>query len=855
MELSAAVVGCGPRGLEHAEDLLGLDGVELVGVVDIDEGRRSAAAGQTGARAFGDLTELLAAARPELLVLAVPPAGRVGLVEAAVGAGVRGVVVEKPFALRLADAERMVEACEGSGVVLAVCHQLRFCPEFVALREAVERGELGEVRLIQGAAFGNLLDQGPHLIDAARWLAGDKRVLWAMSQRGDAAVGGLPAERRPPSSAAHPAPAWMTHHLAFEGGARAVIETGALYQRGRSFDDEWLQKRLTVVGTLGFGEAQSAGGGRIVSPGGTRELDGGVDGYMAATRELLAELRDVIRDGGSHRTGGRDALDSLEAVVACAQSAVDGDAAVLPLDRGRDPVAELGGAEGPASARGAARPLPAAAKPAPAGRSGTAVSVIIPLEDHRGHGIECVQSWLGQSAAAESYELLLMANGTEPELEHQVRGMLRAGDRLITEEGAHEARLYDLGARAARADLLLFTEPHCMAEPRALDELLRFMAASDYDGACLRSVSISSTPMARMEERFFDEGFEEWSKEGHWCKVILRGVVLRREAYEAAGGFDHAYRRFSEFALGARLHAQGRRIGYAAAAAVRHANAPSLAHNKHAIVDFALGEAAFRRDHDRAFCERYFGPAPESRERHALDAPAARAATRATLRNLGRRSVWRDRAALRGAAATIARYVPTALLGPRPRLWQARASVAAARARTVLWRANDERLFTAFADGWNRLGYLTRLEYEAEHLGEVPALEPAGRFAIDELPEERLLGFHPAERLNGSSFRWSRGLASVELPMDGARRIRLLTVPARPGDAGLCQWFFLGDRRVPPSAVELGPDGIDIDLEAAGLRPGGEQRLTFTCAPLSGRFAPRGDDRELGLPVRAIELA
>jgi predicted dehydrogenase len=843
--LTAAVLGCGPRGLEHAESLLGLAGVELAGVADLDEDRRKDVSSRAGVPGYASLAELLDGAGPELLVVAVPPAGRVALVEEAVGSSVRGIVVEKPFALRLSDAERMAQVCEDGDVLLVVCHQLRFCPEFVDLRRAVESGELGEVRLIQGSAFGNLLDQGPHLIDAARWMVGDRRVLSVMSQRGDAAVAGLPAERRPPAGAAHPAPAWMTHHLRFEGGARAVIETGALYQRGTSFQDEWLQKRLVVVGAEGFGEAQSANGGRIVSASGSRRLEGGTDSYMEATGALHAELRDALLDGTPHRTAAGVALGSLEAVLACAQSAVDGDAAQLPIDRDRDPVAELGGA--------ARRERRSPAAPAPRA-NGPAVSVIVPLPDHRGRGVECVRSWLEQSIGGESYELVVMADGTERELEERVRPLLRPDDRMITEAGAHEARLYDLGARAARADLLLFTEAHCMAEPRALDELLRFFATSDYDGACLRSVNISPTPMARMEGRFFDEGFQEWSEEGHWCKVILRGFAVRREAYDAAGGFDHRYRRFSEFALGARLHSQGRRIGYAAGAAVRHANAASLALNRHAIVDFALGEAAFRHDHDRAFCERYFGPAPEARERHALDAHAARAASVTAIRNLGRRSVWREPAALRGATATIARYAPAAALGPKPRLWRARAEFAAARARCLLWRRQEDRLYPAFADGWNRLGYLTRLEYEAAKVGEPRPLDAAGHFAIDELPEERLLGFHAAETLDGSVFRWSRGLASVELPMAGARRIRLITVPARPGDAELCQWAFLGDRRLPPRAVRLGPEGVTIDLESAGVRPAGEQRLTFTCAPLSGRWAPRDDSRELGLPVRAIEL-
>jgi predicted dehydrogenase len=847
--LTAAVLGCGPRGLEHAEALLGLEGVELAGVADLDAGRREAAAKRTGVDAYAGLDELLAGTTPDLLVLAVPPAGRVPLVEQAAASGVRGIVVEKPFALRLADAERMTDACEAAGALLTVCHQLRFCPEFVELRRAIDRGELGEIRLIQAAGFGNLLDQGPHLIDAARWLAGDGRVLWAMSQRGDAAVAGLPTDRRPPGGPAHPAPPWMTHVLAFEGGARAMVETGALYQRGTSEHGEWLQKRLTVVGTEGLGEVQSAGGGRITTGSGSRAIRGGIDGYMGATRALQAELRDSLLDGASHRAGAREALHSLEAVLACAQSAVDGDAALLPLDRGRDPVAELGGAERPVRSAGPA--LPGAA----ARSSGLSVSVVVPLQDHRGYALDCVRSWTAQTIAQESFELLVMTDGSEPQLEQEVRRLLRPQDRMITEDDAHDSLLYDLGARAARSDLLLFTEPHCTAEPRALDELLRFLATSDYEGACLRSVGVSTTPLARMEERYFDAGFEEWSKEGHWCKVILRGFAVRRAAYEAAGGFDHAYGRFAEFVLGATLHAQGRRIGYAAGATVRHANATSLTHNRDAIVDFAAGEARYRREQDRAFCERYFGPPPEALERHLLDAPAARSACSVAIRNLGRRSVWRQPGAARGAAAAVGRYGPTALLGPKPRLWRARVEVASARARCLLWRVDEERLLPAFIDGWNRLGSLTRLEYEAERVGETRPVVSAPLFEIEDLPEERLLGFHQAEAHDGDAFRWSRGVASVVLPMAAPRRIRLLTVPARPGAAPLCQWVFIGGRRLPQRAVELGAEGMTVDLRAAGLRPEGEQRLTFTCAPLSGAWAPADDPRELGLPVRAIELA
>ena len=163
-------------------------------------------------------------------------------------------------------------------------------------------------------------------------------------------------------------------------------------------------------------------------------------------------------------------------------------------------------------------------------------------------------------------------------------------------------------------------------------------------------------------------------------------------------------------------------------------------------------------------------------------------------------------------------------------------------------------MLPAFADAWDRLGAQTRLEQEAARAGALPPLEPASRFEIEDLPEGRLLGFHEPEALEGEPFRWSRGLASVDLPMNAPERIRVVTVPARSGQAPLCPWVFLGGRRVPAGAVEVGDAGVVIDLRRAGLRPQGEQRLTFTCAPLTSEWVPNGDPRELGLPVRAIEL-
>src|SRR3712207_8484166 len=69
---------------------------------------------------------------------------------------------------------------------------------------------------------------------------------------------------------------------------------------------------------------------------------------------------------------------------------------------------------------------------------------------------------------------------------------------------------------------------------------------------------------SRMEERYFDDGFRKWSEEGHWCKVVLRGFAVRRDAYEAAGGFEHRYQRFAELdRKSTRLNSSHANISYA----------------------------------------------------------------------------------------------------------------------------------------------------------------------------------------------------------------------------------------------------------------------------------------------------
>ena len=84
--LTAAVVGCGPRGREHARALRAIDGIDLVAVADVDPARGAAAGAELGVPAFATVAELLARAEPALVVLATPASVRLPLV----GVGPRG---------------------------------------------------------------------------------------------------------------------------------------------------------------------------------------------------------------------------------------------------------------------------------------------------------------------------------------------------------------------------------------------------------------------------------------------------------------------------------------------------------------------------------------------------------------------------------------------------------------------------------------------------------------------------------------------------------------------------------------------------------------------------------------------
>jgi predicted dehydrogenase len=127
--LRVAVVGVGHLGRHHARLLAGLDGVELTGVVDVNRARAEQVAAQYGTKPFVEARDLLAAV--DAVTIATPTVTHVDIALPFVDAGV-AVLVEKPLAASVADADRLLDAAARTGTLVAAGHTERFNPAVAA---------------------------------------------------------------------------------------------------------------------------------------------------------------------------------------------------------------------------------------------------------------------------------------------------------------------------------------------------------------------------------------------------------------------------------------------------------------------------------------------------------------------------------------------------------------------------------------------------------------------------------------------------------------------------------------------------------------------------------------------------
>ena len=172
--LPVGVVGVGSLGFHHARILREVAGAGMVGVFDVDPARAARATAELGVRAFSSLDDLLA--RAEAVVVAVPTTRHAEVALPALERGVH-LLIEKPIASTLEEADRIVAAADARGVVIATGHVERFngalraCESYLEGPRFVESHRLAPFNP-RGTDVAVVLDLMIHDIDLVLGLVG-----------------------------------------------------------------------------------------------------------------------------------------------------------------------------------------------------------------------------------------------------------------------------------------------------------------------------------------------------------------------------------------------------------------------------------------------------------------------------------------------------------------------------------------------------------------------------------------------------------------------------------------------------------------------------------------------------------
>jgi UDP-N-acetylglucosamine 3-dehydrogenase len=315
--LTVVLAGSGIMGRLHADIYGHLEGVRLVGIVDPGEDGPQLAA-QAGVPHWATLE---AVTEPyDLLDLAVPTFLHAPLALGALRRGI-SVLVEKPLALTLEDAERMLEAAQKSGARLLVGHVVRYFPEYVRTRELIAAGELGEVavvRTFRGGPFprgwrnwyadpalsgGPFVDLVIHDFDFLLWTLGPVDRVSARAAR---AAGGAEV---------------VSALLRFRSGALAQVTGSWAHPR--------FGTRLEVAGSRGLLTHDSLERATVVVENSDHGSRPRVAVPEAPRRQspYASELADLVAsvvDGRSPRVTAEEAFEALRLALAARQAALTG---------------------------------------------------------------------------------------------------------------------------------------------------------------------------------------------------------------------------------------------------------------------------------------------------------------------------------------------------------------------------------------------------------------------------------------------------------------------------------------------------------------------------------------------------
>lgn len=239
----------------------------------------------------------------DIIYVATPPSSHKQYVLAAAKAG-KNVLVEKPMGMETDEGRRMIEACDQAGVELFVAYHRRFHPHVVHMRKLIREGRIGRpvqafVDIAHGppantniwrfdpeiSGGGLFVDTGSHRVDVIVSLLGEVDEVCGVATTFD------------PECRVEQA---VSLCLRFRSGAQCVV-TGDFYSRRRA-------DRLEIIGTEGKVFAERLGEHAFVLQSGEARETFSFDPYPAPHLGLIRHIEEVLLDGKTNESSGRDGL-------------------------------------------------------------------------------------------------------------------------------------------------------------------------------------------------------------------------------------------------------------------------------------------------------------------------------------------------------------------------------------------------------------------------------------------------------------------------------------------------------------------------------------------------------------------
>ncbi|WP_371779675.1 Gfo/Idh/MocA family protein [Streptosporangium subroseum] len=330
--IRTAIVGYGLAGSVFHAPLISADpAYALRGIVTGDPGRaRAAAERYPDARILAGVDQLLAADEFDLVVIASPTPSHVELAERTLERGL-ATVVDKPLAVRAADAERLIALADSRGVPLTVFQNRRWDGDFLTVRRLIEEGELGQVWRFEsrfewlsprprpawksGTAGrdggGVAYDLGAHLIDQAVQLFGPVAEAYGeLDRHRENAVNdddSFIALTHTSGVRSHLA---MSSLVARRGFRFRVLGSASAYSKwGLDPQESQLAAGMSAVDE-GFGVEPAESYGRLGRDGDDRPVPTERGGY----RRFYATLAEALAGRGPLPVDPRDALAAIRII-------------------------------------------------------------------------------------------------------------------------------------------------------------------------------------------------------------------------------------------------------------------------------------------------------------------------------------------------------------------------------------------------------------------------------------------------------------------------------------------------------------------------------------------------------------